>query len=74
MAGNATSYSVYHLMPNSSYYFRVCAFNDLGCGKDHSVAANTKYNRDEVDAAKELMAKEKDSYRNNVDDETPYLK
>jgi hypothetical protein len=52
----ATSKAVYGLVPNSTYYFRLCAVNRLGNGKNVSVMAETKYEAAEVDAAKEELA------------------
>eukprot|EP00095_Tigriopus_kingsejongensis_P009956 maker-scaffold17_size721972-snap-gene-1.19 protein:Tk09956 transcript:maker-scaffold17_size721972-snap-gene-1.19-mRNA-1 annotation:"contactin-1 isoform x1" len=54
----ATGHTVYGLAPNSTYFFRVCARNRLGCGHNVSVMADTSYVESEVDAAKELMAEE----------------
>ncbi len=33
----------------------MCALNALGCGRNVSVAADTKFNPEEVDAAKEEL-------------------
>lgn len=51
-----TTYTVYGLAPNSTYFFRICAENRLGCGGNVSVMVDTTYVESEVDAAKELMA------------------
>ncbi|XP_059093389.1 uncharacterized protein LOC131888528 [Tigriopus californicus] len=53
-----TAHTVYGLAPNSTYFFRICAENRLGCGSNVSVMVDTTYVESEVDAAKELMAEE----------------
>lgn len=58
---NATSLTVYHLVPNTTYYFRMFAVNRLGPGHNVSVQADTKYDRSEIDEAKHLEQDEEDS-------------
>ncbi len=53
---NASSKTVFGLKPNSTYYFRVFAINELGPGPNVSVEAETKFNAEEVDQANQIMA------------------
>ena len=53
---NTSTITVFHLMPNSTYYFRVQAVNKLGCGPEVSVMAKTKYDPEEVQQANELLS------------------
>ena len=57
---NTSSVAVFHLLPNSTYYFRVQAVNQLGVGPEVSVMATTKYDPDEVNRASELLSMEKE--------------
>ena len=50
--------TVFNLMPNSTYDFRVQAVNKLGPGPEASVKAKTKYNLKEVQRANELLSTE----------------
>jgi len=51
IAPSATSKAVYGLVPNSTYYFRLCAVNRLGMGGNVSVIAKTLFDESEVEAA-----------------------
>ena len=50
----STSRAVYGLVPNSTYYFRLCAVNRLGPGKNVTVMAETTYDPAEVEGARDL--------------------
>ena len=63
---NTSSVAVFHLLPNSTYYFRVQAVNQLGLGPEISVMATTKYDPDEVNRASELHAMEEGSESSNI--------
>jgi len=52
---NSSTVKVFHLMPNSTYYFRVQAVNKLGPGPEVSVMAKTKYDPQEVQKANEQL-------------------
>ena len=54
IAPSATSRAVYGLVPNSTYYFRLCAVNRLGMGRNVSVIAKTLFDESEVEAAHDL--------------------
>jgi hypothetical protein len=49
LSSNASSKTVFGLKPNSTYYFRVYAVNELGPGPNVSVEAETKFNLEEID-------------------------
>ena len=51
IAPSATSKAIYGLVPNSTYYFRLCAVNRLGMGGNVSVMAKTLFDESEVEAA-----------------------
>ena len=53
---DSSSKTVFGLTPNSTYYFRVYAVNELGPGPNVSVEAETKFNVEEVDQANQLMS------------------
>ena len=55
IAQNATSKAVYGLVPNSTYYFRLCAVNRLGMGRNVSLTAKTLFDESEVEAAHDLV-------------------
>ncbi len=38
---NASTHTVFRLTPNTTYYFRICALNRLGCGNAVDVMADT---------------------------------
>lgn len=61
---NTTSVAVFHLMPNSTYYFRIQAVNRLGKGPHISVMEKTKYDPDEMKEADELLAIEQSQSSN----------
>lgn len=52
---SASSKTVFGLKPNSTYYFRVFAVNELGPGPNVSVEAETKFNAEEIDQANQLL-------------------
>lgn len=58
---NATSITVYQLVPNATYYFRLQAVNRLGASHEVTVSANTKYDPDEIRQAKELVTRDQES-------------
>ena len=53
--------AVFHLMPNSTYYFRIQAVNKLGPGNEISLMAKTKYDLDEVKKANDLLSIEQEN-------------
>ena len=59
IAPSATSKAVYGLVPNSTYYFRLCAVNRLGMGEDASVAVRTLFDESEVEAAHDLVLEDR---------------
>jgi hypothetical protein len=42
VGANQSSYTLYNLEPNTTYYFRICATNRLGCGEMVNQMATTK--------------------------------
>ncbi len=56
LESSSSSKTVFGLKPNSTYYFRVYAVNELGPGPNVSVEADTKFNAEEVDQANQLMS------------------
>ena len=58
---NTSSVAVFHLMPNSTYYFRIQAVNRLGPGHEISLMAKTKYDPEEVKQANELLSIEQEN-------------
>lgn len=46
---NETTRTVYGLDPATTYYFRICAFNRLGCGEVVNLMIKTKNDRNEVE-------------------------
>jgi len=58
---NTSSMAVFHLMPNSTYYFRIQAVNKLGPGNEISLMAKTKYDLDEVKKANDLLSIEQEN-------------
>ena len=56
LGSDSSSKTVFGLKPNSTYYFRVYAVNELGPGPNVSVEAETKFNAEEVDEANQLMS------------------
>lgn len=61
---NASSVTVYQLEPNTTYFFRIQAFNKLGAGHEVTVMAKTKFNLKEINKAKELQVKDENSTTN----------
>ena len=59
IAPSATSKAVYGLVPNSTYYFRLCAVNRLGMGENASVAVRTLFDESEVEAAHDLVLEDR---------------
>ena len=58
---NKSSREVFHLMPNSTYYFRIHAVNKLGPGNEISLMAKTKYDLEEVKQANNLLSIEQEN-------------
>ena len=61
---NTSSMAVFHLMPNSTYYFRIHAVNKLGPGQEISLMAKTKFDPEEVEQANELLSMEQENSSN----------
>lgn len=61
---NTSSVAVFHLVPNSTYYFRMQAVNQLGPGPEISVMTKTNYDPEEVKQDQDLLSLEQ-SYSSN---------
>ncbi len=42
---DSSSHTVFGLTPNVTYFFSLCAVNSLGCGKNVSMEAKTKFEK-----------------------------
>ena len=54
----------YQLQPNTTYFFRIQAFNKLGAGPGVAVMAKTKFDIEEIRKAKELQIQDENPTTN----------